>query len=106
MTPRLHRHSLWLAALLTFTPAISQVANATIVEFQVGADTFEVNLYDNATPATVANFLDYVNNGRYSGSIFHRTVSNFIVQGGGGGGFGVFALLGLMLACRSGFSAA
>lgn len=83
MMPRLHRHSLWLAALLTVMPATSQVSSATIVEFQVGTDTFEVNLYDNATPATVANFLDYVNSDSYDGSIFHRTVSNFIVQGGG-----------------------
>jgi peptidyl-prolyl cis-trans isomerase A (cyclophilin A) len=45
--------------------------------------TFEVNLYDNATPATVANFLDYLNNGDYSGSVFHRSVPGFILQGGG-----------------------
>lgn len=62
---------------------IPQDAEATIVEFQTSLGNFEVNLYDNATPATVTNFLDYVNNGRYSDSIYHRSVPGFIVQGGG-----------------------
>jgi peptidyl-prolyl cis-trans isomerase A (cyclophilin A) len=59
------------------------MANATIVEFQTVMGDFEVNLFDNATPATVANFLAYVNNGAYSDSAFHRSVRNFVVQGGG-----------------------
>ena len=44
---------------------------------------FEVNLYDNATPETVANFLDYVNNGAFTTAIYHRSIPNFVVQGGG-----------------------
>ena len=58
-------------------------ADATIVEFQTVLGDFQVNLYDNSTPATVANFLNYVENGGYTDSIFHRSVSGFIVQGGG-----------------------
>jgi peptidyl-prolyl cis-trans isomerase A (cyclophilin A) len=45
--------------------------------------TFEVNFYDNATPATVANFLAYVNSGAYNSSVIHRSVPGFIIQGGG-----------------------
>ena len=50
---------------------------------RIAQGSFQVNLYDNATPQTVANFLNYVQNGAYTDSILHRTVNNFIVQGGG-----------------------
>ncbi len=71
------------AAVVFTTLALSNTASATIVRFETSQGNFEVNLYDNATPATVNNFLDYVQNGNYTDSIFHRSVSNFIVQGGG-----------------------
>jgi len=77
------RRSFLLAAAMSSIFALPQMANATIVEFQTVMGDFEVNLYDNATPETVANFLDYVNNGSYNGSILHRSIANFIVQGGG-----------------------
>ena len=63
--------------------ALPQAATATIVEVETALGTVEINLYDNATPATVANFLDYVNNGAFTDSIVHRSVPSFIVQGGG-----------------------
>ena len=69
--------SLVFAALLPLT------ANATIVRVETVLGDFDINLYDNDTPATVANFLEYVQNGGYTDSIFHRSVPNFIVQGGG-----------------------
>jgi peptidyl-prolyl cis-trans isomerase B (cyclophilin B) len=34
-------------------------------------------------PKTVANFLQYVNSGHYDGTIFHRVIDNFMIQGGG-----------------------
>jgi len=34
-------------------------------------------------PKTVANFLDYVKNGHYDGTIFHRVIDGFMIQGGG-----------------------
>lgn len=61
----------------------ARVANATIVEVQTSLGDFQINLYDNATPQTVANFLSYVQNGAYTNSISHRMVANFIAQGGG-----------------------
>jgi peptidyl-prolyl cis-trans isomerase A (cyclophilin A) len=66
-----------IAAL--FAPA----ANATIVQFQTVLGPFEVNLYDQHTPATVANFLAYVNAGAYDNAVVHRVVNGFVVQGGG-----------------------
>lgn len=58
-------------------------AQATTVQFQTSLGDFEVNLYDEHTPITVENFLAYVNAGSYTDSIIHRSVDNFIVQGGG-----------------------
>jgi peptidyl-prolyl cis-trans isomerase A (cyclophilin A) len=70
---------LGLAIALVF----SSLANATIVQFQTVLGSFEVNLYDQDTPATVANFLDYVNARAYDNVVIHRSVPNFIIQGGG-----------------------
>ena len=75
--------SLLFAALISIVTIAPNSSKATIVEFQTVMGNFEVNLYDNATPATVANFLAYVNSGDYTNTIYHRTVSGFIVQGGG-----------------------
>jgi peptidyl-prolyl cis-trans isomerase A (cyclophilin A) len=73
-----------LCLSLTFgLAAIPRIASATIVEVQTVMGDFQVNLYDNATPATVANFLNYVQNAAYSDSIIHRSVPGFIIQGGG-----------------------
>ena len=83
MNPRTHRRSRWLAALLASAFTLPSIAGATIVEFQTVIGDFEVNLYDNSTPATVTNFINYVNNGSYNNSIFHRSEPGFVVQGGG-----------------------
>lgn len=42
-----------------------------------------IALYGNETPNTVRNFIDYVGSGYYSGTIFHRVVAGFVIQGGG-----------------------
>jgi len=71
-----------LAALSLFL-LVSAQANATIVRFQMSdGSRFDVNLYDKRTPATVANFLAYVNSGAYNNVVMHRSESGFVVQGG------------------------
>ena len=62
---------------------INFTAQATIVEFQTSHGDFKVNLHDETTPKTVENFLKYVTEGRYDNTIVHRTVDNFVIQGGG-----------------------
>lgn len=59
------------------------IASATTVQIQTVLGNFEINLYDKQTPKTVENFLAYVESGAYTDSIVHRSVANFVVQGGG-----------------------
>ena len=42
-----------------------------------------LELYPDKAPATVANFLQYVKDGYYNGTVFHRVISGFMIQGGG-----------------------
>ncbi len=42
-----------------------------------------IELYPEKAPKTVENFLEYVKSGHYNGTIFHRVINNFMIQGGG-----------------------
>jgi peptidyl-prolyl cis-trans isomerase A (cyclophilin A) len=53
------------------------------IEFQTNMGSFIVELYPDKAPKTVENFLNYVKNGFYEGTIFHRVIHKFIIQGGG-----------------------
>jgi peptidyl-prolyl cis-trans isomerase B (cyclophilin B) len=53
------------------------------VEMTTSAGTLRIELDDAKAPATVANFLGYVNKGHYDGTIFHRVIKGFMIQGGG-----------------------
>ncbi len=57
-------------------------AHATIVEFTTSQGNFKVSLYDETTPKTVENFMQYVNGDLYDNTIIHRVVPTFVVQGG------------------------
>lgn len=61
----------------------SMGTQATVVRMTTSLGTIDVNLYDELTPITVANFLSYVDSQAYNGSYVHRSVPGFIVQGGG-----------------------
>lgn len=54
-----------------------------VVVFDTSLGSFEVELYQEKAPITVKNFLEYVKEGYYDGTIFHRVIDNFMVQGGG-----------------------
>jgi peptidyl-prolyl cis-trans isomerase B (cyclophilin B) len=53
------------------------------VELQTSVGTIRIELDDAKAPKTVANFLAYVNKGHYDGTIFHRVIKSFMIQGGG-----------------------
>jgi peptidyl-prolyl cis-trans isomerase B (cyclophilin B) len=54
-----------------------------IAVFETSAGTFEVELNRSAAPVTVSNFVNYTSSGFYDGTIFHRVMKGFMVQGGG-----------------------
>ena len=66
---------------LMLTLAAPAQATDVILETQLG--DIEIELFDEQTPATVANFLKYIEDGDYIDSFFHRSVRGFIIQGGG-----------------------
>jgi len=53
------------------------------VLMETSMGTIMLELYPKKAPATVKNFLRYVNEGFYDGTIFHRVIPNFMIQGGG-----------------------
>jgi cyclophilin family peptidyl-prolyl cis-trans isomerase len=78
------RYRLWAALLacLTFsTPALA--AKATVVRLDTSMGAIEITLDARYAPVTVANFLTYVKEGFYKGTIFHRVIPGFMIQGGG-----------------------
>ena len=56
---------------------------APSVQFQTSAGDFVIELNVERAPKTVENFLQYVNDQHYEGTIFHRVIDGFMVQGGG-----------------------
>lgn len=53
------------------------------VEVTTNLGDFTIELYTKRAPLHVRNFVDYVNSGFYDGTVFHRVIENFVVQGGG-----------------------
>lgn len=72
---------LFLSGLAGFCPA----ANPQVTLLITGAvdGSIVIELYPEKAPVTVANFVDYVQNGFYDGLLFHRVISGFMIQGGG-----------------------
>ena len=55
----------------------------SLVQFKTNHGGFTIKLNEELAPISSANFLEYVNSGHYNGTIFHRVIPNFMVQGGG-----------------------
>jgi peptidyl-prolyl cis-trans isomerase B (cyclophilin B) len=53
------------------------------VELHTTAGVIRLELNDEKAPVSVANFVDYVNAGHYDGTVFHRVIKGFMIQGGG-----------------------
>jgi len=81
MTPNRRLASALTISLLALS--FAGTANATDVAVCTDAGNFTIELYDGQAPAHAANFLQYVDRGFYNGTVFHRVISGFVVQGGG-----------------------
>jgi cyclophilin family peptidyl-prolyl cis-trans isomerase len=54
-----------------------------MIEFKTSKGTFTVQLFEKQAPITCQNFLEYVDDGYFDDTIFHRVIAGFMVQGGG-----------------------
>ncbi len=77
------RFSPFIFAGLVFCSAALAAEPLPQVELKTNVGTIVLELYPEAAPKTVKNFLQYVKSGFYSGTIFHRVIDNFMIQGGG-----------------------
>ena len=73
------------AALLLGACLVAPVgaADAPKVKFATSAGDIVVEVYPDKAPKTAENFLQYVRDKHYDGTVFHRVISNFMIQGGG-----------------------
>ncbi|PLA74782.1 peptidylprolyl isomerase [Hydrogenovibrio sp. SC-1] len=79
------RFLLWalLSQLFFFNSAFAADQKLPQVLIETTKGNIIIELYPNKAPKTVKNFLRYVNEGFYEGTIFHRVIPNFMIQGGG-----------------------
>jgi peptidyl-prolyl cis-trans isomerase A (cyclophilin A) len=73
----------FLSVSLLAMPLTSAAQEATKVKIATSMGDIMVELYPDKAPKTVANFLQYVKDKHYNGTIFHRVIANFMIQGGG-----------------------
>jgi peptidyl-prolyl cis-trans isomerase A (cyclophilin A) len=71
-----------LALILAANPAPAQSKPDTVV-FKTSLGDLTIALFNRTAPVTVKNFLAYVDSGFYNGTIFHRVIPGFVIQGGG-----------------------
>lgn len=64
------------------SPATPSTGNP-MVEMRTSLGTMKIELYPDKAPKTVENFLQYAREGFYDGTVFHRVISGFMIQGGG-----------------------
>jgi cyclophilin family peptidyl-prolyl cis-trans isomerase len=78
------RHALRILAFVAlFGAALGACAQTQRVEIKTSMGSFTLELYPDKAPKTVANFLQYARSGFYDGTIFHRVIDGFMIQGGG-----------------------
>lgn len=75
----------WKPLVILSATAASSSALGTDpqVDLKTNVGTIRLELYPANAPKTVANFLQYVKDGHYNGTVIHRVIDNFMIQGGG-----------------------
>jgi cyclophilin family peptidyl-prolyl cis-trans isomerase len=72
-----------LALLLSLAPGAAQDKKNPVVVLDTSMGTLKIELFEQKAPITVANFLKYVDDKHFDGTIFHRVIPDFMIQGGG-----------------------
>lgn len=72
-----------VASVLAASAASGQENKRPEVELETSMGTILLELNPEKAPKTVENFLQYVKDGHYDGTVFHRVIPNFMIQGGG-----------------------
>lgn len=67
---------------LALTTGIAFAAPVKVL-METSYGNIELELYPDKAPQTVKNFVSYINDGHYNGTIFHRVINGFMIQGGG-----------------------
>jgi peptidyl-prolyl cis-trans isomerase B (cyclophilin B) len=75
--------SVLIAVLATFAGTGHALPDKPQVTIETSMGTIVLDLYPDDAPKTVANFLNYARWGHYDGTIFHRVIPDFMIQGGG-----------------------
>lgn len=70
-------------ALVAMFVSLNVFAANPKITIKTSMGDIEAELYENKAPISVKNFLEYVKKGQYKGTIFHRVINNFMIQGGG-----------------------
>ena len=78
----MNRFIVSLLTITVFSTALHAQAVKTRVSIVTSKGEIVVELDAAKAPKTVKNFLDYVNSGFYEGTIFHRVIKGFMIQGG------------------------
>ena len=73
---------LFVLSAAAVVPAGAMAADPQ-VDLKTNLGTIRLELNPTAAPKTVENFLQYVKDGHYNGTIFHRVIDGFMIQGGG-----------------------
>ncbi len=88
------RHSVWWLAAIPVVAVLLMAARLvsagdeekegdTMVVFETNKGDITLELFPEDAPVTVENFLQYVDDGFYDGTVFHRVIPGFVIQGGG-----------------------
>jgi len=72
-----------LLTLVLFGMMATTAIAADLVEMQTSAGTITLELNREKAPLSVENFLQYVDNGFFDGTVYHRVIDKFMIQGGG-----------------------
>ncbi len=73
----------FMAGLISPPSYSSETGNKTMVKMTTSMGEIEIELYPDEAPVTVRNFIEYVQSGFFDGTIFHRIIPGFVLQGGG-----------------------